>query len=200
MTANMPGTIAKIRRPCDNCPWRVSAPRGHWDPQHFIDIWQHCQADGVNIMLCHKANALPEGERQGVPCQGWIRVMGFEAIGVRLLASRGQVTYEEVEDSDGPALFPTFAAMLRANRIPLPKRSKILPQQPSTPMRDQDQLRTAVTRYFEGTGRTEFPTVRWMSRSLRWSYARVLQAVTDDPDHLFTTSHASIGARYIETY
>jgi len=118
----------KIRRPCSNCPWRVDAPRGYWDPQHFVDIWKHCQDDGLNFMLCHKALTLPEQDRQLVPCQGWIRVMGFEAIGVRLLALREQVTLEEINDQGGPVLFPTFAAMLRANKIPLPRRSRMTPR------------------------------------------------------------------------
>lgn len=118
----------KIRRPCNNCPWRVDAPRGYWDPQHFVDIWQHCQDDGPNFMLCHKALTLPEPAQKDVPCQGWIRVMGFGAIGVRLLALREQITLEEINDQGGPVLFHTFAAMLRANKIPLPRRFRVLPR------------------------------------------------------------------------
>ena len=118
----------KLRRPCSSCPWRVDAPRDYWDPQHFVDIWRNCQDDGTNIMLCHKATALPKEERPEVPCQGWIRVMSFDAIGVRLLVMRGQVTFEEVEDKDGPKLFQTFAAMMKANKIPLPRRSRTTPR------------------------------------------------------------------------
>lgn len=119
---------AKIRRPCENCPWRVDAPRGHWDPQHFVEIWQGCQDDGTHVMLCHKSKALPKKDRGDVPCQGWIRVMGFEAIGVRLLAMQGKITDAEVADRAGPELFTSFAAMLRANKIKLPKRSKYDPR------------------------------------------------------------------------
>ena len=117
----------KIRRPCSSCPWRVDAPRDYWDKQHFSDVWKNCQDDGLNIMLCHKAGSLPEKERGDVPCQGWIRVMGFDAIGVRILVMQGKATRAEVEDRDGPELFPTFTAMMRANKIRLPKRSKWLP-------------------------------------------------------------------------
>ena len=117
----------KLRRPCENCPWRVDAPRGYWDPQHFIDIFRNCQDDGLNIMLCHKSGALPKEQRPDIPCQGWIRVMGFNAIGVRILVMRNQVTMEEVEDTAGPELFPTFVKMMRANKIPLPRRSQAVP-------------------------------------------------------------------------
>lgn len=126
-------TTTRIRRPCNNCPWRLDAPRGHWDTQHFIDIWKNCQDDGLNIMLCHKANALPAEERPSMPCQGWIRVIGFDAIGVRLLVMRNQVTLEEVNDQDGQTLFPTFTAMLRANKIPRPARSRAVPRQARRP-------------------------------------------------------------------
>ena len=78
-------------------------------------------------MLCHKSSTLPESERKNVPCQGWIRVMGFEAIGVRMLALQERITPEEIEDRNGPDLFPTFTAMMRANKIRLPRRSKLTP-------------------------------------------------------------------------
>jgi hypothetical protein len=121
-------TTAKLRRPCQNCPWRVDAPRQHWDPTHFVEIWRGCQDDAMHVMLCHKSNALPKKDQGDIPCQGWIRVMGFSAIGVRLLAMQDKITIEEVEDKDGPELFPSFAAMLRANKIKLPKRSKYDPR------------------------------------------------------------------------
>jgi hypothetical protein len=142
-------STTKLRRACDNCPWRVDAPRGYWDPQHFVDIWRNCQDDGLNVMLCHKSfqptpspktiakhkpssdpppeatpSTLPKGVRKDIPCQGWIRVMGFDAIGVRLLVMRGEATFEEVEDKAGPKLFPSFTAMMRANKIRLPRRSR----------------------------------------------------------------------------
>lgn len=44
-----------------------------------------------------------------------------------------------------------------------------------------------------------------VSRTLRWSYERILQAVADDPDRMFTTSHNTLpepplGEHYIEIY
>lgn len=106
-----------MRWPCANCPWRKDAPREYWDPQHFRDIFANCQGDGMNIMLCHNANALPKEERGKLVCQGWVRVLGYEAIGVRIAVMTGKVADEEVNDKDGPELFPDFASMLRANKV-----------------------------------------------------------------------------------
>ena len=113
-----------MRRPCNNCPWRKDAPREHWAPDHLTTIFRTCQDDGNHIMLCHKANALPKARRGRLVCQGWVRVLGFHAIGVRLAAMAGRVTKQEVEDKSGPALFRSFAAMLHANRVRLPRRNR----------------------------------------------------------------------------
>jgi hypothetical protein len=105
-----------IRRPCQTPQWRVDAVRGYWDPLHFVDIWRNYQNDDLHSMLCHKSKAAPKGE---VPCQGWIRSVGFAAIGVWLFVMRGSVILEEVEDHDGPELFQTFTEMMVANKIRL---------------------------------------------------------------------------------
>lgn len=70
---------------------------------------------------------------------------------------------------------------------------------------DPDRLFSTVSRYFERMGRTEFPTVRRVSRTLRWSYPRILQAVADGSDRMFTTSHNTspepmLGEHYVEIY
>lgn len=120
--------MAKLRRPCEDCPWRVDAPREHWAPDHFESIFQNCQDDGDRIMLCHKSAALPAHERKRLICQGWLRVIGTRAIGVRIALIFGDVTEEEMLDKDGPELFQTFEAMLRANKIKLPKRNTFTDQ------------------------------------------------------------------------
>lgn len=72
-------------------------------------------------------------------------------------------------------------------------------------MKDSDRLYALVQHYFERMGRTEFPTVQRVQRTLRWSYKRILQAVADDPCRLFTTSHKdssepAVGRHYVEIY
>jgi hypothetical protein len=111
-----------VRRPCDNCPWRVDAPREFWDPTHFTEIWRNCQDDGLHRMYCHKA-----GKKRGPKapiCQGWVRVIGERAVGVRIALMFGRVTVEELLDRGGPKLFRSFAAMLRANKVALPPRNR----------------------------------------------------------------------------
>lgn len=44
-----------MRKPCANCPWRLDAPPGYWDPTHFTSIWRNCQDDGAEPMGCHKS-------------------------------------------------------------------------------------------------------------------------------------------------
>lgn len=116
-----------MAHPCNNCPWRKDAPRSHWDPQHFRDIYRSCQDDGLHVMLCHKATAVPEEQRGNLICRGWVRVMGCDSIGVRLLLIKGTITHEDLDVAGGPELFKTFDAMLKANRIPLPARNQRVP-------------------------------------------------------------------------
>lgn len=113
-----------MRKPCDNCPWRRDAPTEYWDSDHFRDIWNNCQDDGMSVMLCHKATALPKAERGNLPCQGWARVMGYEAIGVRIAVIQGVLTDDEVNDRDAVDLYDSFEEMLEANGIEIPRRNR----------------------------------------------------------------------------
>lgn len=111
--------------PCNDCPWRKDAPPGHWHPDHFRDIYRTCQDDGVGLMLCHKAAALPPGpKRDGLFCRGWVLVMGGAAIGVRLALLRGIVSTGDLDPApNGPDLYETFDAMMRANGVVPPPRN-----------------------------------------------------------------------------
>ena len=73
----------------------------------------------MSLMGCHKST-----EAKQLPCQGWARVMGFDAIGVRLAAMRGLLSIDEINDTKGPKLFRDMAEMLKANKIKLPKRNR----------------------------------------------------------------------------
>lgn len=111
--------------PCNNCPWRKDAPVEHWDAEHFRDIWTSCQDDGMAIMLCHKAAKLPEDQRGKMPCAGWIKVMGTDAIGVRLLLATGKIKREDLDKGENcPELYNTFQEMMEANGVQTPDRNK----------------------------------------------------------------------------
>ncbi len=43
-------------------------------------------------------------------CQGWVRVMGFKSIGVRIAFVRGQVSEREIEDHKGLELHESLLA------------------------------------------------------------------------------------------
>lgn len=115
-----------MRKPCKNCPWRRDAKTGYWAPEHFQRIWINCQDDGARLMLCHKSTAQQVSASELI-CQGWIRVVKQNAIGVRFALMRGLVTIEEVDDTNVPDLFPTFRAMLIANGVRPPRRNRYVP-------------------------------------------------------------------------
>lgn len=118
--------MSEIRRPCADCPWRKDAPPGHWRPDHFADIYRHCQDDGTHLMLCHHAVKLPESERGSLPCQGWVRAIGFDAIGVRLAVMTGKVSLAEVRDTGGPELYASFDEMMSADGVECPGRNRFV--------------------------------------------------------------------------
>jgi uncharacterized protein DUF6283 len=112
-----------MKTPCNNCPWRRDAPVEHWDPDHFRSIWRNCQDDGQHVMLCHKAGSLPEEAQGTVVCQGWVRVMGTQAVGVRVALMQKRVTPDELEGGT-EGLFDSFEEMMVANGIELPLRNR----------------------------------------------------------------------------
>lgn len=106
--------MAKLR-PCGNCPWRRDAPREFWDPTHFEEIAVSCRDDGRAVMGCHKGG--------GKACAGWLGVIGYEAIGARLLAARGGPTPSDV-DLTGLEMFSGYEDMLAANGVAVPPRNR----------------------------------------------------------------------------
>lgn len=118
-----------MRKPCKTCPWRRDSKPGHWDPEHFREIWVGCQDDGPNLMLCHKAG-VPTSTSPKIVCQGWVRVLKFDAIGVRIAVMQDLVTEEEMNDVDGPDLFASFREMLDANGVRPPPRNRYVRRLP----------------------------------------------------------------------
>ena len=100
---------------CASCPFRRSAPPT-WDHDELRGLFSNCQDDGSAFMICHKT------KRRW--CRGWLRVLGFEAVGVRLLALFGEVKPEDI-GNPGPELYASFDEMMAANGVELPARNRV---------------------------------------------------------------------------
>jgi hypothetical protein len=116
-----------MKKPCDNCPWRRDAPREYWDPEHFVEIWRNCQDDGTHVMLCHKASRLREEQARTLVCRGWVQVLGFDAIGVRLAVMSGRISADDVPAEGDAELYASFEEMMDANGVEQPSRNAMLP-------------------------------------------------------------------------
>jgi hypothetical protein len=78
----------------DDATWTASLGRGRGFGRLRTDILRQ------NQMLCHRAGDLPPEQARDVICHCWVRVIGLDAIGVRLAVMRGAVTGRELEDTD----------------------------------------------------------------------------------------------------
>jgi hypothetical protein len=95
----------------------------YWHPDHFKSIWRTCQDDGQSLMLCHKSR--PE-EGVQIPCAGYVIVVKYESVGVRIAASFGRLNPDDFS-SDEP-LYANFEEMMRANNIEPPPRNRMTAQ------------------------------------------------------------------------
>jgi hypothetical protein len=102
--------VSATRQPCPDCPWRKSSPRGVWPQERFENLARTCQGDEFQRMACHKSTAA-----KPLDCIGWVNVLGFDAIGVRLAAMSGAISGEDVPGEPPRGFFRSFDEMLRAN-------------------------------------------------------------------------------------
>lgn len=101
----------KKKTPCKNCPWRKdltenSIPRYREDLHE--NLIRECQRDGWKVMACHKSEV-----GNHVPCAGFMAQVGYDSIGVRLLAFRGGQKPEDYGDG-GLELHETLEDTLEA--------------------------------------------------------------------------------------
>lgn len=80
---------------CRNCPWRKSSPKagepGGSVPEPDALATARACTDGHKVMQCHKSTgAKPK------PCAGFLSVVGYESIGVRLAVMGGIVRARDV--------------------------------------------------------------------------------------------------------
>lgn len=84
---------------CRNCPFRKSSPKAgeaggsvpvSTDVSKMRSI-AHNITEGFSVMQCHKST-----DKQPKPCAGYLSVVGYESVGVRLAACMGVIDREDV--------------------------------------------------------------------------------------------------------
>jgi hypothetical protein len=112
-------------KPCPSCPWRVGVVGARdipgWSPELAAGLAETCRDDGLSVMACH-------GTREGAeaPCAGYLAVIGYDAVGPRLLAStlKRDVVADAQAGAAGLDLHPNFEAMLQASGVEVPPRNR----------------------------------------------------------------------------
>lgn len=99
---------------CKNCPFRRSSPKagepGGSIPEYDTDEMRravHDVTEGRKVMRCHDSE--PGDPR---PCAGFLSVVGYESIGVRLAVALGHIAEEDV-GLEVPGLYGSLREMLR---------------------------------------------------------------------------------------
>jgi hypothetical protein len=105
--------MKRIKRPCDECPWRVDAQSGRFTPERW-GVLRASSLDedtgfgpdyGNALFACHKS---PEGGERA--CAGWLAVEGSSHPNVRLAVLTGDIPICSLEPGeDWPDLYPSFA-------------------------------------------------------------------------------------------
>ena len=117
---------ALMVRPCENCPYRIDAPRQYWSREEFRAVLDGEEGNvGVRageaapVWACHKQKDLPTRERG--PCAGWLldqKKRGVPSIKLRLQLAFDPDTREAFERvSSDVAMFESTEAMCRANGV-----------------------------------------------------------------------------------
>ena len=103
------------RSPCSSCPWRKDAKLGLWHDDHYREMADSCQRDGHSRMGCHKSTL-----ENFTVCAGWVLVLGYNAIGVRLGHMQGKFDPENDFDAGGLGLYESWEEMAKANGVDTP--------------------------------------------------------------------------------
>lgn len=100
-----------VKRPCDECPYRVDAEPGRFERER----WDALRSSSANargmgpefggvLFACHKT---PEGGERA--CAGWLAVEGINHPQVRLEVLRGALPASTLQPGEGwPDLHPNY--------------------------------------------------------------------------------------------
>lgn len=110
-------------RLCRTCPFRRAAPKagepGGSMPAHSLPEMLRVArevTEGLKVMQCHDST-----DQDPRPCAGYLSVVGYDAVGVRLAALRGIIRASDVGRKIR-GLYGSFREMLReADYIELPR-------------------------------------------------------------------------------
>ena len=100
-----------VKRPCDECPFRVDADPGRFSPERWAALTASSADErgmgpefGAPLFACHKT---PEGGERA--CAGWLVAEGLNHPGVRMSLMTGSLPPDAVEPkADWPELHATF--------------------------------------------------------------------------------------------
>ena len=100
---------------CRNCPFRRSSPKAGEaggsvpvsNDLHKMRSVAHNITEGMSVMQCHKSS-----DAKPKPCAGYLSVVGYESVGVRLAACMGTIDRADVGRSI-PGLYSSLREMLK---------------------------------------------------------------------------------------
>ena len=106
------------RYPCAECPFRRDTEPGQFPACRYEALEQTAGRPGAEAPLgaplfaCHKST---EGRDEA--CAGWLAVVGYDHIGVRIAVAFGELPADALEPGDDwPELFSTYDEMAEAAR------------------------------------------------------------------------------------
>lgn len=113
-----------MARPCENCPYRMDAPRRLWHRSEFVKLLESDENLLGSTYACHKQGEMPASAR-GL-CAGWLldqkrRHVPSIALRMLLMTNEAARAAFEAVSAEGLEMFRTVKAMCRANGV-RPKR------------------------------------------------------------------------------
>jgi hypothetical protein len=109
------------RTPCGSCPYRKDVPAGLWHRAEFENLLRHDANEFAGSTFgCHEGRNKPRDEQD--TCIGWLldqRSRGYPSIQLRmrLMMAPGAGAQAKEAHADGMRLYPSIAAMCRANGV-----------------------------------------------------------------------------------
>lgn len=88
----------RIRRQCDDCPWRRDAPLGHFSEERFTLLKSSVEQGFGKMFACHKTACGKEAACVGyIYNQVYVRPEGPQNFNLRLAISRREVDIEQLQ-------------------------------------------------------------------------------------------------------